>query len=67
MAKKANGATRVLFLAASHGRRAVSIIRDDSKPAAMRFEVVFQTAGGGVAWAFAATRQLADVIVEEVR
>jgi len=57
----------VAFLPASTGRRAVSILRHDSYPPSMRFEVVFQTSSRTIEWAFVSTRKEADALASEKR
>jgi len=57
----------VAFFPASTGRRAVSIIRHDTYPPTMRYEVVFQLSTRAISWQFAATRQEADAIASENR
>ena len=57
----------VAFHPASTGHRAVTIVRHDSYPPSMRFEVIFQTSTRNISWEFAPTRKDADAIASEKR
>lgn len=58
----------VLALDATSILRAVSIVRDDSKPADMRYEVIYQKPNRReVGWQFFSSRKAANAFASEVR